>query len=284
MQRKIINTLYVTIFTALFTVSTTVYSINDDPKLIKQFTDVQSVMENHKAGLNTLLLKIPDNIQDHNNPLFILSVLKSSVFQHLYWGRIDSNNKIYSLGPGSKNGFWAMIFELNHPKLSVRGPTFNTYKSNGLVQIVIRPDLISKRWAGLFFIHEFIYAYRDMHNQTMSPEEVEYNATKAEKTAYNYITENKFDTELDSLLKEFLISNHQDYLKVIYAGLDAQNDLYLKLESKMGERRPLSIAEGEMRFALYAFSFSLRLSELNQLPRNRRVSNLSEIHNYISKF
>ena len=85
-------------------------------------------------------------------------------------------------------------------------------------------------------------------------------------------------------LEEKGFKTHANYLKFVHSDLDTRMKLYLQIESKMGEKKPLSVAEGEMRFALYAFSISLRLSEINSLNREKRISNLTELRNIISKF
>lgn len=284
MFRFIKSKLICIVLFSLLSFSFNIYAINDDPKPVRQFENVYTAVESHKAGIHNLLSNIPDNIQDRKNTLFILSVLKSSIYYHLYWGRIEPDNKMYALGKGNTNGCWVVVLQKDHPKLQTRSSTFNTYKSNGLVHIVVRPDLISKKWAGIFFIHEFVHAYKEIYRQRLSKDETEYNATEAEKIAYNYLTNGDFNRVIDELLKERGINSHTDYMRLIHSGLDVRLDLYSRLETEMGEKKPLSLAEGEMRFALFALSFSIRLSELNKLSREKRISDLSEVLRSISKF
>jgi len=259
-------------------------AINNDPADIKQFKNITSTLNSYKAGIGDLLSNIPDDYQDQRDNLFILSVLKGSVYDHLYWGMIKPNNTMVTFSKGHTNGCWAMIIQKDHPILQKRGPTYETLKSDGIVHIAIRPDLISERWIGIFLIHEFTHAYKEMYGQTLSDDETEYNATNHEKIAYNYLTNDTFDEVLDSIIKDNGFSQHADYLRFVHSDFDTRNKLYLDLESKMREELPLSIAEGEMRFALFALSISLRLSEINSTKRATRISDLAEIRNQIAKF
>ena len=112
-------------------------AINNDPADIKQFKNITSTLNSYKAGIGDLLSNIPDDYQDQRDDLFILSVLKGSVYDHLYWGKIKPNNTMVTFSKGHTNGCWAMIIQKDHPMLQKRGPTYNTLKSDGIVHIAI---------------------------------------------------------------------------------------------------------------------------------------------------
>lgn len=264
----------------LFTIPAFAESSGDN----KLFKDPKSAMHAYKKGIDAIMDKIPDNLQDQKNPLFVLSVFKSSAYQRLAWGKIQSNNAMVALESGNNGGFWVLFIENDHPSLQDKFETMMTKKGSGLVYTQVRPDLMSSRWAGVFLVHEFSNAYGLLYDRLAPPEVSAFNAARFEREAYELISSGKFFQVLDQVIDETKLTDHEKYKAFLSGGPKNLSTLLTLLDKMLEEKAPLSRAEGEMRYAFYTLSMSIRISEKTGANRDTAVANLSDIRKQVNKY
>jgi hypothetical protein len=263
---------------------------NDVPKSeylqlpVSQFKSVDEAYETYKSGIMKIMADIPDSITDRADPLHRLSMYKD-LYIKMGWSHIKSDNAIFSLTAGNRSACWVSFLDLDHPALKTRGNTLNAkVNKNGLVFIVIRPDKISDKWAGVFLLHELSHAKEYMDIGHSDREKTELLAYELEKIAYNHITENLFDRVLDEVINIHNIS---------YEGMLSQLDkkevkhfspVLHEIDEKMSEEFGQSIAEMEMRHGFYLMSIVLRLSEKNMDDTETKARKMNSIIEKVSLF
>lgn len=225
---------------------------------VTQFAGIEDAYETYRAGIARIMEIVPDDPDVQPSPLRKLSEYKG-IYKNLGWSRVARDNTIYAMTPGHVPGYWVSFVELDHPGLKARGSTLHVeLNKNNFVAVIVRPDKISERWAGIFLVHELSHAKEDLEKRSSGGEASECNEYDLEKMMYNQITRNKFDGVLDEVLNAYSLS---DVDELLGKGAVRISDYLHEIDHKMDEDVGLSIAETEMRHGFYLMAMVLRLSE-----------------------
>ena len=178
------------------------------------------------------------------------------------WAKVSQEGRLTSLSKGTPTVVFA-VYEPGHPYLTNPGPTLVTAQGQN-VEIHIRPDKVSRDFAGILLIHELSHAL-DLLNKTQV-DSSEANETKAymhEKRAMNIAYDGKLDKALDAVLDKIKPRDVTDFIHLLEkpeTGAAFQDSL-IDMEKVIGITGPDSRPEAEMRLGFYTVALELRRQE-----------------------
>lgn len=261
---------------------TTKESVNNELAL-KLFPTTQDALSIYKDGIQKIMATLPD-VADENNPLFPLVIIRDRVYSKMSWGYIDVNGSMIALEDGSRSGSWVMFYKENHPALKQRNNTLSTMTQGSIVTVVVRPDLISERWAGIFMVHEMSHVLERMYKTKIQPHESEYYAYTVEKIAYNYLSNGNLDKVLDEFLHRNNILNHQALIELAKQPENFKNKIKYEIDQPLDEKNSMSLTENEMRSSFYLMALSIRIGENNDYDEQKNIDGLNILIENFSKF
>jgi hypothetical protein len=245
---------------------------------VTQFASVKDAYDTYRSGIANIMETVPGDPDGSSGPSRRLNEYKS-IYKQLGWSRIDRDNRIYALTPGRVPGYWVSFIEPDHPGLKTRGSMLHVeLNERKFVSVIVRPDKITARWAGIFLVHELSHAREDLEKGGPDGDASECSAYDLEKTAYSHVTGNAFDGALDEVLNAHAIEDAKELLGQGAVRISGQLQ---EIDQKMNEEPGQSSAEMEMRHGFYLMAMVLRLSERAGDDAGAKVKKVNEaIANY----
>lgn len=214
-----------------------------------------------------------------------LGKMLSDIRPVMAWGHLQQDDIMSALSNGSRNGIWVIVIDPGHPRLEQAGPTMRTIDENGITVIMVRPDLLTARWAGIFLVHEMSHALDQREAPDKNGCALEFDAYRVEREALNRLTEGRFDRILDVEIGRQGYANAGDVLRQLsQPSQDAFAQVLDSIERALSEPAALSSAEREMRDGFYLMSLIDRVNEKANLDAARRCSEMSAAIKSASKY
>ncbi len=241
------------------------------------FPTTEAAMKMYKTGIDDIMETVPGVEKNNPDNASPLSLVKDLVYLKIAWGYIAPNGKIIALTDGNTQGFWVLFIKNDHPILNTRGNTLTSGVYDSLVGVAIRPDRISRRWAGIFLVHEMSHALERMYKTNILPDESEFFAYDLEKRAYNHITNGKLDRALEKEISQREVRSHSQLLGILRSNEAVRYETLHNIDRYLNEEHPLGLAEGEMRLGFYLMALSIRIGEIHNYTRAQQVENLNAV-------
>lgn len=214
-----------------------------------------------------------------------LDKLLGEVRPVMAWGHLQDDGTMSALSNGSRSGVWVIVVDPGNPRLEQVGPTMTTVDESGITVIMVRPDLLTERWAGIFLIHEMSHAldHRDAPDKNGCA--LEFDAYRVERETFNRLTEARFDKILDAEITQQGYTSVGDLLRALnHPSQDEFAAVLDSIERKLSEPEALSAAEREMRDGFFLMSLVDRIGENRGLDTVERCRDMSAVISAASKY
>ncbi len=161
----------------------------------------------------------------------------------------------------------------------------STTLDGSLHVIMLRPDKMTERWAGIFLVHEMSHALDQRKAESNPGCAAEFEAYRVEREAMNVLTSDGLDEALDEAIGRYVYASYEDVIAAVEAdtgsGIGPAID---GIESRLAEPPPLSAAEREMRDGFYVLSLADRIGERADVGMEARCEIMARIIRATSKY
>ncbi len=238
---------------------------------------VESLIASYQRSLQEVFEQVPSQVPDPTSEQFILSLLKSHVMPVVGWGRIEPDGEVIALTRGWKGGCWILILQSGHPWLQQPSPTLSTSVIDGMVSIVVRPDLLSNDFAGVFLTHELLHAYVRQYKPPIPDGSEEQYAYDAERRALNAKVGGRLDNLLSDTVRKFELRDENDMLDVTVSNPRRTLEILNFVDAGLALSPPASTAERQMRNGVFIVMLTDWLAEARGATFEQRVQVLSRL-------
>lgn len=248
-----------------------------------RFASAAATVEVYRAGVSDLMEGIDPSDDDRVSAGSRLQRIRHEVYPALIWAAIRADAVVVALTSGRTDGAWGWVFEPDHPALARDTPTLRTLVVDDKHVMLVRPDRMSQRWAGVFMVHEMSHVLDAWDAATGSGCSTEFNAYTVEREAFDHLTSGGFTRQLDAVIAGGQLAS---YDAVTRAAVHAEIDLraiFDGLETALGEAPSESLAEREMRDGFYLVSLADRIGETSGLGAFRRCEEMAAMINKAGK-
>lgn len=248
-----------------------------------RYGEGKQVVNVYRSGV-AAITEVVENAARFGRPVPArLTRIQQEILPQVFWGQIMEDGKMMSVSPGNMKGIWGMVLNPEHSAMKQAAATLSATELNGLDVILIRPDRMSKRWAGVFMVHEMSHML-DQRSPSSSALDCdgEFAAYVLEREFYDLITESRFTRALETAAKRFAASEEHVALSIDHP--DELASVLAWIEKEMGEAPPESQAEREMRDGFYYVSLIDRIGQSNGMSMDKRCHAMIEAMKPVSKF
>lgn len=221
---------------------------------------VEAVRLAYDRGFRQLADALPQQASD--SPLVKVQQVKDFRQRWVRWAALDGR-AYRALEGGYTNGAWLVVVPPGHDMLAQMVATLQVRLEVDppLTVLLIRPELVSERWAGIFMVHELSHLRDRLYElEPLTPTREEFlqaemRAYEVELLAASFLSQGEIERQMDALLVEWKPSSPEDLVERVRHISAA--DLSL-LEAAMQGPPAASRAESTLRGGFYIMAFSLR--------------------------
>jgi hypothetical protein len=229
------------------------------PGKTDEFATASELMELYDSSFRSLFYR---HVSREGFAFEQLALMYKIYTEYSIWANVDREGRLVSISRGKSHVILA-AYEPGHPFIRQPGPTLVTNKEQ-FVTIHIRPNRISKDFAGIFLVHEISHVLDYLNNTNSDSSDA--NETKAylhEKQAANIAYDLAIDRGLDEILAQLKPKDVSDLIELRQTseGRQRLQKLLIGIEKNTTIEPPASMAEAEMRLGFYNVALELRRQE-----------------------